>query len=512
MMPRDLLDHAKELARQKTGIRADRILISATHTHSAPAAMGGLGTPPDEEYVKMLPPRLAEGIARAARTLVPARAGWAVVSAPEFTHTRRWIFHPDKMLTDPFGNRSVRANMHPGYQNPDAICPSGPSDPDITVLAFQSLDGRPLAVLANYSMHYYDSPLLSADYYGRFAARVAALMAPAPADRGFVAIMSQGTSGDQMWMDYGKAANPPGLDAYAEAIAAKVVQACQRIKYRQLTPLRMREAALTLRFRIPSPERLAWAEKLVGELKGRPPQNLPEVYALEQIYLARRPQAELKLQALRLGDVGIATFPNEVFAVSGLKIKERSPLRPTFSITCANGAEGYIPPPEQHLLGGYTTWPARTAGLEEEAEPKIVEQLLALLEEVGGKPPRRPDRSPCPYARAVLSAAPLAYWRCSELNGPHLVNLGPRVWPARQAGPVAFALDGPQLGGVSGDGAPNRAVYLAGGSFRAVLSSLRKPYTVETWFWNGLTMPRASKDSALVICCWTQNRMRRGKD
>jgi hypothetical protein len=55
----------------------------------------------------------------------------------------------------------------------------------------------------------------------------------------------------------------------------------------------------------------------------------------------------------------------------------------------ANGAEGYIPPPEQHRLGGYTTWPARTAGLEVEAEPKIVGALLKLLEDVSGKQ-RRP--------------------------------------------------------------------------------------------------------------------------
>ena len=30
-------------------------------------------------------------------------------------------------------------------------------------------------------------------------------------------------------------------------------------------------------------------------------------------------------------------------------------------IELANGGDGYIPPPEQHLLGGYNTWPARSA-------------------------------------------------------------------------------------------------------------------------------------------------------
>ena len=73
-------------------------------------------------------------------------------------------------------------------------------------------------------------------------------------------------------------------------------------------------------------------------------------------------------------------------ASPGLKLKARSPLQPTFNIELANGAEGYIPPPEQHALGGYTTWPARTAGLFPAAEPQIVAAPLGLLERVAGKP------------------------------------------------------------------------------------------------------------------------------
>jgi hypothetical protein len=57
MMPRELLDRAKELAREKTGIPSERILISATHTHSAPAAMGALGCSADTNYVALLPGR-----------------------------------------------------------------------------------------------------------------------------------------------------------------------------------------------------------------------------------------------------------------------------------------------------------------------------------------------------------------------------------------------------------------------------------------------------------------------
>jgi hypothetical protein len=79
-----------------------------------------------------------------------------------------------------------------------------------------------------------------------------------------------------------------------------------------------------------------------------------------------------------------------VFAITGLKLKAQSPLMPMMNLELANGAEGYIPPPEQHYLGGYTTWPARTAGLEISAEPRIVEALLGLLEQVAGGAKRRP--------------------------------------------------------------------------------------------------------------------------
>ncbi len=65
MMPRDLLDRAKALAHDATGIPTDHILISATHTHSAPSAMGALGSSPDPHYVAFLPGRIAEAIAQA---------------------------------------------------------------------------------------------------------------------------------------------------------------------------------------------------------------------------------------------------------------------------------------------------------------------------------------------------------------------------------------------------------------------------------------------------------------
>jgi hypothetical protein len=479
MLPRDLCDRAKDLIRESTGIPPEHVLIAATHTHTAPAAMAALGSRSDPAYVEFLVPQLVRTVELANRNLAPAQVGWAVVQDPEHNALRRWIRRPDRVGTDPFGEKTVRANMHPGYLSPDAIGPSGPSDPSLSVLAVRSLAGRPLAVLANYSMHYYSSTGVSADYFGRFADAMGKLVGAGGAGPPFVGIMSQGTSGDLYRLDYSRPPKPPDtIDEYTAAVARKAFEAYKSIQWHDSAPLAMRETKVKLRRRTPSLERLEWANKNAAEIKGPLPKGQRQVYAMEQIYLDRDPIRELKLQAIKIGDLGIAAIPNEVFALSGLKIKAQSPLETTFTITLANGAEGYIPPPEQHALGGYTTWPARTAGLEVQAEPKIVEAVLKLLEEAAGKPRRKPVEPLDAYANAVLASKPLAYWRLDEMGGDVAHDATGHGHDATFEGGHAFYLDGPTPG--------NHAVHFAGGRLKAMLPTLPAQYTLEMWCWNGM--------------------------
>jgi len=365
MMARAMLDEVKEQAQQLTGIPTDRMLISATHTHSAPSAMPCLGSRVDPEYAQFLPGQIVRSIVQANERLTPAQVGWAVITDDQHNHCRRWIFRSDRMsMADPFGQLNVRAHMHPGYMSPNHVGPSGPADTDLTLLSVQTADGRPLAVLANYAMHYHGSPLVSGDVCGQFGLKLAELIGVTNQQPGFVGILSQGTSGDSMWMDYSRPAVPVDLDAYTRAIAEVAFRAYQSIEYRPSVTLAMAEATLQLNRRVPDEARLKWAHEMVASVGDRLPRGWSEVYAFEQLRLHKDPTAELKLQAIRIGEFGITAIPDEVFGITGIKLKNRSPLQPTMNIELANGAEGYIPPPEQHELGGYTTWPARTAGLE----------------------------------------------------------------------------------------------------------------------------------------------------
>jgi hypothetical protein len=465
MMPRALLDRVKERASRTTGIPSDRMLIAATHTHSAPSVMGCLGSGVDPNYPPFLEAKIVEAIERAAAALGPARASWNVTVLETHAHCRRWIFRPDRIGNDPFGNKTVRANMHPGYQSPNHIGPSGPADATLSILRIQSSEGRPIAVLANYPMHYKGSEMVSGDACGRFGPALRRLMG---ADDAFVAMLSQGCSGDAMWMDYGRPANDPGLDRYVEELARAAKEALPG-SAGESQNLAMAEATLRLRRRVPDEARLAWARKTFPFPPEHKPEGMAQIYAREALLLHAEPEVELKIQAIRVGALGIVGIPNEVYGLTGMKIKARSPLEPTFVIELANGAEGYIPPPEQHALGGYTTWPARTAGLEVQAEPKIVETALGLLERVADKPRRSSARPPGPYARAVLSSRPAAFWAMDEMAGADAAG--------RYEDGVVFFLDGPR---------GERAAHFAGGRMRANVAAPGAAYGFECWFWNGL--------------------------
>jgi len=485
MMPREFLDRAKASIAAETKIPADRQSIAATHTHTAPAVMGCLGSDPDPVYPAFLERQLVQVVRQAIANLVPAKAGWAVVSAASFTNNRQWILRSDKVRNDPFGNPTMRSNMHPGYQNADFVGPSGPTDPWLSILSLRTADDKPLAVLANFSMHYFGSAPVSADYFGKFCSNLETKVAPNSKAPQFVAIMSQGTAGDLHWMDYSKPKADQTIEKYAEALAALAAGAIEKVVHKTDVSLAMAETLVAVNRRTPDADRLAWAQKIVAGLNGKKPTTQPEIYAREAVMLHAEPTRELKLQAIRIGDFGIAAIPNEVFAITGLKIKAQSPLAATFAIELANGADGYIPPAEQHALGGYTTWPARSAGLEVGAESKIVEAVLGLLEKVAAKKRRNlPDPGDEPYAKRVLASKPVGYWRLGELAGPNAADLVGKN-PATFEPGIVFGLDGPLSRPFDGQKAMNRAAHFAGGRLAIKLPELGEKYSVELWFSNG---------------------------
>lgn len=395
MVPRDLLDQAKELASRATGIPTNRMLISATHTHSAPSVHGCLGSDKDEEYARFLPPQIAKGIAEANSRLTPARIGWAFGKDEKNVACRHWIMKPGIAAANPFGGtKDDQAQMNPRPADMvNAIRPTGTPDPAVPVVSIQTPEGKPLALYSAYSLHYVGRTTpVSADYFAVFCDEMAKRV-KASSDSPFMAALANATSGDTWLMDYSQPTRREfSLEGVANDVANAAFEAYQRIEYCDWAPIVMEESLLECGVRMPSAEEVAAAKEFMKTFEGKKPKNVPEVYARETVLLSQMPPTrELKLQALRIGPLGIGTIPNETYGSTGLYIKEHSPLASTFVVELANGCEGYIPPPELHPLGGYTCWRARTACLEPQSERKIRTRVLELLENVSKQ---RTDEQP----------------------------------------------------------------------------------------------------------------------
>lgn len=389
MVPRDLMDAAKALAEKRTGIPAANILISATHTHTAPTVAGVFQSDPDADYVEYLKLKIADGIEKAHANLAPAKIGYGGEREPNQVFNRRWKMKAGTMNLDPFGSTADKVKMNPGYQNPGLLEPAGPTDPEVSVLSVRGLDDKPRALFANYSLHYVgDMPALSADYFGVFAGAIQQKLGGAP---GFVGILSNGTSGDVNNVNFAGAApgkREPGERSrlVADAVANAAKKAADGAPYDSGVSLRVAEAEIELAVRKPTPAELKRAEEVLAKAKGRDLKGVEEVYARETVLIAKYPdRVKLRIQVLRIGDLAIVAIPCETFTEIGLEIKKKSPMKRTFTVSLANGYNGYLPTPAHHALGGYETWRARSSYLEVNASDEILRTAFRLLDQVGGK-------------------------------------------------------------------------------------------------------------------------------
>jgi hypothetical protein len=391
MIPREILDNAKALAATKTGIPANHMLISATHTHAAPTVAAVFQSEPDPEYVRFLTQRIAEGIIQAHARLQPARLAWGVAEEPHQVFNRRWKMKAGVINRDPFGGTSDRVRMNPPRASADLLEPAGPTDPRVTVLSVHTAQGEPLALYANYSLHYVgDLPPLSADYFGVFATVMPQKLRAGPQ---FVAMLSNGSSGDINNINFREPApkRQPGEQSrvVAEAVAAAAVRALEKAQYRSDIRLAVRHQSVPLAVRKPTAADIERAKEILAQAPGPVLRTPEQVYARETVLLAHYPdQVTLPLQVVRIGDGALAAIPCEVFVEIGLELKRTSPFAITAVVSLANGYYGYLPTPEQHALGGYETWRARSSFLEVQASRVLTKTLQEMLRQLA----RDPDR------------------------------------------------------------------------------------------------------------------------
>ena len=387
----EVLDEAKDIASKSTGIPMDRMLISSTHTHSGPSIGTRETSPPVTlAYRKVFVAGVAESIIKAHAALQPARIGSASHPLPEEVFNRRWFLKPGKMPLNPFG-RLDTVKMNPGTDPNVLDHPAGPTDPDISIISVQDAKRHPIALYANYSLHYVGGApagQMSADYFGEFARVMPSRLR---ADDHFVAMMSNGTSGDINNIPF-NVTRPPREPFEQIRIVAQKAADTAWFAYRKIEKhvpdarLGMVQRLITLKYRRPTPEQVAEAKTIVAIKDKAAIEQLPRLaqnYARNVIGASERPEETItvKLQAIRIGDLGVCAIPFETFVEIGLELKKRSPFPKTLVVGLANARHGYLPTPEQHKLGGYETW-LGTNQVQEDTSVILTNNLLEMLNEL----------------------------------------------------------------------------------------------------------------------------------
>ena len=376
---REVYDRARLIIAQETEFPVENILMAATHTHSATRVQ-------TDNYRPQIVRGIADSVRLAVDNLKPAQIGWGRIDEPSEVFNRRWHVTDSSLLKNPFGGID-QVRMNPPRDHAALIEPAGPTDPEISFLSLQATNGCPIALLANYSLHYVggvNKGDVSADYFGIFCNRIAELLGATSTQPSFVGMLSNGTSGDINninFRDSGEKYEPyEKMNQVAELVAKRVKEAHDQIKLYDWVPLSSVVRELKLQFLKPDEIMQKYMGEVLAKSKTSPQYHQYERYYAERIQrlLTGPDEVTVPLQAVRVGEVGIAAIPFEVFAETGLEIKDRTPFTHAFTIELANDYHGYLPTPNQHELGGYETWMG-TSKVQLDASELIKHTILDMM-------------------------------------------------------------------------------------------------------------------------------------
>jgi len=346
------------------GFDLQKLILSATHTHSAPAMIQPSYDVPKEgviqpaEYLELLVDRLTEVIAKAWTSRKPGLAGWGLGHAV-VAQNRRAVY------------ADGRAQMYGKTDQPDFRGLEGYEDHDLDVLFFWDRDQKLIATAVNVActaQEVESNLAVSADFWHEVRELLRARHGNDLVVLGWI-----GAAGDQSpHLMYRKAAEERmrklrGLTRLEE-IARRIDRGwqeayeCACLDKRAQVIFSHAAPVIQLPPRKVTAEECAAAKDQVEKLsrspesKGRMGWHQRVVDRYERQQAGQLEPYPMELHAVRLGDVAIATNSFELYTDYGIQIKARSPALQTFVIQLA-GEGTYLPTERAARGGGYGAVP-----------------------------------------------------------------------------------------------------------------------------------------------------------
>jgi len=361
-----------------TGVAFDRVMVSATHTHSAP----DLGNGAHESilrYRELLKDWMVEAAVQAMSDRKPAEMYMGTAWVEGMNFVRHYI-KVNGCFASP--------NHHP-LADAKIVRHATEADHTLQLLRFARQGGKDV-VLANWQTHPHRAPAV--DKFA-IASDVVGTMRDAMEEQtGCLFAYFSGGSGNINTVTKVEGADLIGdyVD-YGHKLAGHAIKALDAMKPVKTGAVRSIHKVFTARVNHSEDHKLEeakmiqkiWQETNDANLcraTGRPLGIYSPYHANAIVAKYELPQTrEVNIYAFSIGDVGFITAPYEMFDTNGLQIKQGSPFEMTFVLTCANDGVGYIPSAFGYAHGCYEADCTRIApGTGEELVIEYLQMLGTL--------------------------------------------------------------------------------------------------------------------------------------
>ena len=323
-VPHALWEQLSERIAKETGIQQEYLLLTAVHNHAAPAPFGmyGAASAQSAAYTTQLLDATVEVVKLAKANLQPARMGIGTgtanvnINRREYSAERGWVL---------------------GYN------PAGPSDKTVTVMRFDALSGKPIALFINYSVHVVvmgpENYQISGDLAGatsryvesyyrrkpeetpRSDAGATIRLAPEAAADGVVALWTSGAAGDQNPVSLARGSDFTMVDALGKMLGEQAVRVAAAVQTTDSARI--------------------WGKQQVVSCPGRRLEPAPRP---RKVYTWTDAEpVSIRLGLLMMNDVALAGVSGEVMTMIHHHLVKVSPAGRTIMVTHANGSSGYIP-------------------------------------------------------------------------------------------------------------------------------------------------------------------------
>lgn len=326
-LPEEMHDIVTERIYNYTGIEPKNVCLAATHTHKGVPVLSSpeIDCFKDEAYTDVFYRLTADAVILAYKRLGedPVDISYGKGEVDGVAFNRNGVTVDGTYVT------------HPRWRD-DVVRLLDDVDKSLNIISF-SKNGKKIGSIVNFSLHL-DSTGRGMWYSSDYAGIISDILKE-KYGKDFVSLFVTGACGDVNHMNHDESIEVNNHKTIGRLIADEAIKVIE-------TSVPVSGTLCSLKEEISIEKRCHDADefaKLSDEKSGRTSDSLVVLAYLHYTYTNKEKYENLKIQAIKIGDVCICALPGEIYTRTGLNIKAKSPFEKTMIIENANCYCGYIP-------------------------------------------------------------------------------------------------------------------------------------------------------------------------